>query len=173
MAEDKGNSVNKWFSSNVSEDIAKALIKVNVKVQDESGKTIIISKDFRPDVDINYENLERQLSEAPSLFAYWAMVMSEQKTVVGVLERKIKRRRAVATNQVVRQAKNEGVVLKVDDVKSLVEMDDELELLEAELLIAERTSGKLWNIVEALKMKSENLRSLSGFKKQEMKDAPH
>jgi hypothetical protein len=101
------------------------------------------------------------------------MVMSEQKTVVGVLERKIKRRRAVATNQVVRQAKNEGVVLKVDDVKSLVEMDDELELLEAELLIAERTSGKLWNIVEALKMKSENLRSLSGFKKQEMKDAPH
>jgi hypothetical protein len=97
--------------------------------------------------------------------------MSEQKMVVGVFERKIKRRRAIVAEQILNTAKAEGISLRAADIKELIEADDILEKLEAELLIAQRSSGKLYNIVEAIKMKSEHLRSLAGFKRQELRDA--
>jgi hypothetical protein len=157
---------NKWFADNVPEDVASIVVRISVKA---SGKEI--SKDFRTDVEIDYDNLEEQLARTPSAFAYWAGVLSEQKMVVGVWERKIKRRRAVVAEQILKASKAEGISLRAADIKELIEADDVLEKLEAELLIAQRSAGKLYNIVEAIKMKSEHLRSLAGFKRQELRDA--
>lgn len=42
-----------------------------------------------------------------------------------------------------------------------------LPYLEAQLLIAQKNAGKLYNVVQAMQMKSENCRSLAGFKRQE------
>jgi hypothetical protein len=166
-AAERGSLTNRWFNENVSTEIADALIRISVKLADNK----VVSRDFRPDLEVNYDQLEEQLSTIPSIYAYWAMVMSEQKMVVGILERKIKRRRAVVAQDIFRSSKQEGISLRGTDVKELIESDEKLEGLEAELLIAQKTSGKLWNIVEALRMKSEGLRSLAGFKKQEMRDA--
>jgi hypothetical protein len=158
---------NKWFADNIPEDVANIVVRIHVKVP--GGGTI--SRDFRTDVEIDYDNLEEQLARTPSAFSYWAGVMSEQKMVVGVFERKIKRRRAIVAEQILNTAKAEGISLRAADIKELIEADDILEKLEAELLIAQRSSGKLYNIVEAIKMKSEHLRSLAGFKRQELRDA--
>jgi hypothetical protein len=159
--------MNRWFDANIDEDIASAMVRVNIKLT--SGKEV--SRDFRPDLDIVYEDLEKLLEVTPSMFAYWAMVMSEQKMAVGLIERKIKRRRAVIAKKIIDEARAMGVSLRGTDIKELIESDDELEKLEVEFLVAQRTAGKLWNIVEAIKMKSEHLRSLSGFKKQELRDS--
>ena len=159
-------SHNKWFDANIEDDVAKAVIRVQIKLAD--GTTF--TRDFRPDVDINYDALEDQLATIPSTYAYWAMVMSEQKMIVGMLERKSKHRRSVVAKTIIDTAKASGISLRGTDIKELIESDPTLEQIEAELLIAQRSAGKLWNIEEALRMKSESLRSLAGFKKQEMRD---
>lgn len=159
--------MNAWFDDNIPREIADALALVRVKLA--SGTEV--ARDFRPDVDINYDDLEEQLAKAPSAYAYWAMVFSEQKTIVGVVERRVKKRRACVAETVLSTAKSEGMTLRATDMKELIEGDDELNRLEAELLIARRAEGKLYHIVEAIRMKSEHLRSLAGFKKQELRDA--
>lgn len=158
---------NDWIDQNIPEDVIGVVVRVHVKLS--GGKEI--SRDFRSDLNIDYDSLEDQLRTTPSIYAYWAMVLSEQKTVVGVLDRKIKRRRAIVADTVIKTAKAQGTKLSATDVKELVESDEDLEKIEAEYLIAQRASGKLYHIVEAIKMKSEHLRSLAGFKRQELRDA--
>ena len=55
----------------------------------------------------------------------------------------------------------------------IVEADDTMLALQSKLMIAERALSKLYGFVDSLKMKSEHLRSLAGFKRQEMRDANH
>lgn len=47
------------------------------------------------------------------------------------------------------------------------ELQQTLPYLEVQLLAASKTQGKLWYMVEALKMRNENCRSLAGFKRQD------
>lgn len=154
---------NAWYEQNIDDDIANIVIRLNIKLNDRTE----ITRDFRPDVEIDYDNLEGQLQEAPSIFSYWAMVLGEQRAVVARIERMVDVKRAFIIQEILE--KNDSIPKwKVDE---LVEVDKSVNTLETRLITAKRTETKLYNIVEALKMKSEHLRSLAGFKRQEMRDA--
>jgi hypothetical protein len=167
MNQSPDNNNNKWFGDHIAEDIANVLIRIRVTLGDEKS----VSRDFRPDVDIDYEDLETQLTTTPSMYAYWAMVMSEQRTAVSIIERKIKRRRAMVAKTIIETGKQDGIKISAAEIKELIDTDDELQKLEVQFLLAQRAAGKLYHIVEAIKMKSEHLRSLAGFKRQEMRES--
>jgi len=155
-----------WFENNIPEDIADRIIKLRIYMGDK-----IVERDFRPDLKIDYETLEEDLSTIPQQFAYWAMVYSEAKAEVAKLERIAKRRRAEITSTILEEAKQENMPKIAEKVfKDLVEKDKKLLAIEGKIIFANRTMGKLWNIVEALRIKSEALRSLAGFKRQEQKN---
>jgi len=52
----------------------------------------------------------------------------------------------------------------------VVESDKRLNKLETELLLANKHCGKMYFMVEAIRMKSDNLRSLAGFARAELQD---
>jgi hypothetical protein len=157
-----------WFTQNIPEDIASRVIKIKISL----GKNKFVERDFRPDLHIDYETLEQDLESMPQMYAYWAMVLSEAKAEVAKLERISKRRRAVITDTILKEAKKGDVPRVAEKVfRDLVEKDEKLLGIESRLILANRTMGKLWNIVEAMKIKSEALRSLAGFKRQEKRDS--
>ena len=155
-----------WYGENVNDDVAKQVITLRFPVQDG-----VIERDFRPDVEIDYDNLIKQLEETPAMFSWWATLLAEVRKNVAVLERKIKRRKGEVTRELLDAAKNEGTKLRRDDVLDLIEADDLVNKYEAELIMANKHMSKLFAITDALKMKSEHLRSLAGFKRQEQRDA--
>lgn len=155
-----------WYESNVPEDIAKQLITLRFPVQDG-----VVERDFRPDVEIDYDDLVRQLEETPAMFSFWANLLAEVRKQVAVLERKIKRRKGEVTRTLLDEARSKDVKLRGDDVRDLIEADDQLNKFEAELIMANKHLSKLFAITDAIKMKSEHLRSLAGFKRQEQRDS--
>jgi hypothetical protein len=156
-----------WFEENINPDVAKALIRLRVDLGD--GR--VVERDFRPDLKIDYEMLEEDLQQTPQAFAFWAAVYSEQKAVVAKLERKAKRRRAIMYQTIIEETKKEQWPKVPEKIfKELVEKDEELLKIELSLTLANRTMGKLFNIVDAIKMKSDHLRSLAGFKREEQRN---
>jgi len=156
-----------WFDGNIPEDVAKRVIRLKIDLGDGN----VIQRDFRPDLRIDYETLEEDLSTIPQQFAYWAMVYSEAKAEVAKLDRMAKRRKAVVIDMLITEARKESVAKVAKDVfKDLAEMDPELLKIEGKIILMNRTMGKLWNIVEAMRIKSEALRSLAGFKRQEQRN---
>lgn len=154
-----------WYEGNVPEDIAKHLITLRFPVQDG-----VVERDFRPDVEIDYDNLVKQLEETPAMFSFWANLLAEVRKQVAVLERKVKRRKGEVTRTLLDEASSKGVKLRRDDVVDLIEADDLVNKFEAELIMANKHLSKLFAITDAIKMKSEHLRSLAGFKRQEQRD---
>lgn len=154
-----------WFDDNLGEDIARQLIRVRIDVNGT-----MVDRDVRPDVIIDYEVLEDQLVETPQAFLHWGFMLAEAKKNVASLERAIKMRRGQVTKDLLSEARKEGVKLRGSDIQDLIETDEQLSSLEAKMILANRTLSKLFAVVDAIRMKSEHLRSLSGFKKQEMRD---
>lgn len=154
-----------WFDNALGGDFAK-LFHIKMEID---GSTY--ERDIRPDVAIDYDVLETQLQETPSIFCTWAMFLAEARKAVSVIERAIKNRRGQLTRELLDAAKKEGTKLRASDVEFLLEDDEEVQRLEAKLIGANKNLSKLFAIVDALRMKSENLRSLAGFKRQEYRDS--
>ena len=155
-----------WVAHNIPEELAKTIYRVRVELQ--GGK--VIERDFSADLTINYEMLEEQLAETPARFALWSSVLAEQRFVVAKFERLIARRRAKICDNA-RETVDDGARLHKYILDEIVEGDDEILKLQSQLMIANRSLSKLYGIVDALRMKSEHLRSLAGFKRQEMRDS--
>lgn len=155
-----------WFKENLGDDIANHLFTIKVPLAD--GK--VAERDLRPDVTTDYDKLEIQLEDMPSIFATWAMLLAEAKKEVAALERMIKRRRGEATKLLLDEAKEQQVKTRREDIEDLVEADEKVNELEAKLIVANRRLSKLFAATQALQMKSDNLRSLAGFKRQEQRD---
>jgi hypothetical protein len=157
---------NTWFATNVKDkDIANALVRVRIKIKNQ-----VIERDFRTDVAIDYNLLQEQLQEAPAMFSFWSMLLSEQKSLVSQVER-LMRLRAIQVGITERQrAQENGYKLAKHELDDLIEADEEHKLLWDTFNTENRTLSKIYGIVEALRMKSEHLRSLAGFKRQEMRD---
>lgn len=155
-----------WFDENLGDDLANQLIKIKITVNDQK-----VERDVRPDVIIDYDQLERQLEETPSMFVFWSMLLAEAKKEVATLERVIAVRRGQVTRELLDAAKVENVKTRASDIESLMESDQRIIDLESKLILANRTLSKMFAIVDAIKMKSEHLRSLAGFKKQELRDS--
>lgn len=148
-------------------DIVDALFKLDFKLP--NGKRVVGT--FHTDVQIDYENLEDQLADTPAKYAFWSAVLSEQKYKIAATERAIARRRAILTNDMVSKSNDDGVKLHKYLLDELIEADEDMFKLSLTLIKEQRLLGKLWTAVNALQMKSEHLRSLAGFKKQELRDS--
>ena len=154
----------KWFEEYVPEEVANStLFKFKIVA---GGQAMEV--DMCAGLDIDYSIVPDQLADTPSEFSYWASIYSELKMQVSKLERKIKTRRGQLIDNALKEAAKAQVRITDKQAASIVEADDELNKLESQLLLMEKHTGKMWFMIEAIKMKSENLRSLSGFVKIEM-----
>ena len=164
-----------WILANVPRElINSSLFKFNVKLQvveklDDDNRPVykVITVDMLANVDIDYETLEESICDIPSQFAFWSAVYSEVRLGVAIAERKLKIRRAEATRAVLDEAKKNTVKLTVDQIKSIVEAHELLNKAEVSYSEIQMKAGKLYNMVEAIKMKAELARTLAGFKKLE------
>jgi len=99
------------------------------------------------------------------------MLLAEAKKEVATLERIIEARKGQVTKELLNAAQQGGIKTRASDVELLINTDERILDLESKLIIANKTLSKMFAIVDAVKMKSEHLRSLAGFKKQELRDS--
>ena len=156
-----------WTKNNFDDKLIGTVFKLRIELP--NGQ--LVTKDFSVDVDIDYDMLEEQLAETPAIYAFLSSILSEQKCVCAKMERLIARRRSVVIQNTNELAKTEGLKLHKYALDDLVEADDKTLELQTQLMLAQRSLGKLYGFVDAIRMKSEHLRSLAGFKRQEMRDA--
>ena len=153
----------KWFKENLTEEVSgSTLFKFNIQIGKEK-----IEVDMRTDLDVNYENIRHELESTPSIFAYWAAIYSELRMQSAKIERQIKARRGKLIDKVLEEASSSGVRITDKQVQAIIESDEVLNLLEVKLMIAQKHTGKMYFMIEAIKMKSDNLRSLAGFARME------
>jgi len=126
----------RWFKDNVEEKISEALISILVVLPNKEK----ITRDFRPDLDIDYDLLEEQLADIPSIFAFWSVVLAEQKANTELIEREIKLRKALITRELLDESKRlaadgAGIGtrpgLRQSDIKDLMQGDETLLKLDA------------------------------------------
>jgi hypothetical protein len=152
-----------WITENVPPEVAEQLFKFKIKLP--NGTMIEADMAISPNVD--YDAIEDELIRTPHQYVWWASLYSEAKAYVAVVERTIKVRRGNVTQIAINTAANQNVRLSEKVLMNVVEKDDVLNKLEVELANAQKNAGKLYHMVQAVQMKSEHLRSLAGFKRQE------
>lgn len=118
------------------------------------------------DLDIDYEHLMLEMDNFPQIYHLWSMIYSELKEQLAAMESKIKKRRATIVKTIIDSG--DGYKMRKSDIDHLVDCDDDLLVLEAKKIVLDKKARKLYYTLEALKMKGDNMRSLSGFKKLEM-----
>lgn len=154
-----------WLSENVPADVVTSgLFRFRVVLL--SGA--VVSVDVSNDVEIDYERLEEQMDQVPGQYVWWASVYSEAKSMVTLVERRIKARRGTLIDAALQEARARDVRLTDKQVERVVEADEKLNELEVKLAKMQASVGKLYHMMKAIEMKSELLRSRSGFKRQEM-----
>jgi phage gp37-like protein len=157
----------KWIDKNVGEEVkTSTLFKFKVKIGER-----VVEVDMTTDIEVDYDLIQDQLQETPSMFVYWAAIYSEMKSQCLALERAIKARRGKLIDEAIRGAQQAGVKLTDKALTAIVEADEELNLLENRSIIANKHAGKLYFMIEAIRMKSDNLRSLSGFRRLELEQS--
>lgn len=166
-----------WIEENVlcvSPELANTtLFKFNVKLQvkeqgeDGKAKNKVITVDLLPDLDLDYEILEQQIQDIPSQYAFWSTVFSEVKMGVAIAERQYKMRLGEAMEKITDSYAKNGIKPTAEVIKRIVEKDAELVKADLELQKAQMKAGKLYHMLEALKLKAELARTLAGFKKNE------
>lgn len=155
-------SKNKWWTNNISSEISDIVIALNCTI---SGKEI--ERDWTEDLSLDYESLDEDMEKIPSLLAFWSAVLAEARKQKSILEMKIDIRRSKVLDGVKHLIK-EGVKFTNQDKENLVNVDERFKALRINLIEAEVTVSKLFGIVDALKMKADNLRSFSAMKRAEL-----
>ena len=117
------------------------------------------------DLAINYGQLELEMDNFPQVYHMWAMVYSEVKEQQDTVDTQIKKRKFAVTKLILDEM---GGKIRKSDIDSMIDCDDVLTKLEAKKIMLEKKTRKLYYTLEALRMKNDNMRSLSGFKKHEM-----
>lgn len=151
----------KWFEAYVPEEVTNSSIfKFSVKLNNQT-----IDVNITADTSVDYDAIQTELEDIPSQFIFYAALYSELKQYVTVLERRIKVTRGRIVQTLMDEANKEGVRITDKQLTTLVEADDNLNKLESVLSHYQKHTGKLYFMVEALKMKAECMRSLAGFSK--------
>lgn len=153
-----------WVEDKVPEDVRESsLLKFTVTL--DNGTSIPI--DLLDDISLEFDDIEDQLQRVSAQYMFFAAVYSELKSSVNVQERKLKSIRGHATMDTLDEARRRGIKLTDKQLGMAVEADQNLQKEELRHIILQKHTGKLYNMVEAMKMKLESLRSLAGFKKKE------
>lgn len=156
-----------WITRNIDPDLSEWLFNIRVKLKDRS----LIQRDIRPDVKINYDDLERQLCEVPEMMVFWDLILAEIKAEVATLETRKEALRADIIDEIKQKAEESNVRVSVQIMRDLVNSDDRMLVNAAELIDMQKKEHQIKAIVNALYRKSESLRSLAGFKREEHKRA--
>jgi len=130
-------------------------------------KKMRVEVDMLPELDLDYDILEDQMQDLPGQYAFWSAVYSESRFWATLAERGLKAAKGKAIKKVQDDAAKDNVRLTADQVKMVLEAEDSVKEADAKLATLQMQTGKLYHMVEALKMKAELARSLSGFKRQE------
>jgi hypothetical protein len=158
------NDLPKWFKEHVPPELARGtMFKFSIKLPNGT----VVNINLIDDIDINFEILEEQHERIPAQYMYWASVYSELRSAVAILELKMRSRRQAVVRKILDEFKVCGVKPTDKQTTSLIDGDDELIRKEAELAILQKNCGKVYHMVEAIRLKSEHSRSLAGFKRQE------
>lgn len=160
-----------WINENLPEELIGSnlfVFKVNLRVKDKAtGKPKVITVDMLPDLMCEREIVETQMEDIPAQYAFWAAVYSELRMNVAVMERALKVRKGKAIESVQKRARDENIKFTADQVKNVVEADEQLGKLDEALAKMQMHTGKVYHMLEALKFKAEMSRSLLATKRQE------
>lgn len=155
-----------WINENIPRELVDDTTLFRFKVPSTSaGKYVEV--DILPMLDLDYEILEEQMQAIPAQYAFYSVFYSELRLMVARAERNLKARRGAATEFIINEAREKGTKISADSIKQIVEADEKLRLADDRLQKIQMLCGKLYHMLEALKMKAELARSLAGFKRQE------
>lgn len=140
-----------------------------ITVTTKGGKKF--PRDFSGDVQIDYDNIQEELENAPAIFSYWSSVLAQQRLIVDTSKQAIIARTAKKQNEYSNAAKAGDFKMSKYQLDSLVEADDDIIKMKMQLAFDEKKLSVLYGLIKSLEMKSDNLRSLAGFAKMEMKNS--
>lgn len=155
-------SSNKWWIKTVDSDIRDIIIRLRVKL---NGKEI--DKDWTDDLSLDYENLDEDMENIPSIIAFWSAVLAEARKEKSLIDMKMDIRRANVLDSI-KDLIKDGVKFTVQDKENMVNVDQTYITLRSRLINADLAVSKLFGIVDALKVKADNLRSFSAMKRAEL-----
>lgn len=171
MSIPKRGEIPKWMDENLPEELLGTglfVFQVNLRVKDpNTGKPRVIKLDMLPDLMCDRETIEYEMEDIPAKYAFWAAIYSELRMNVSVLERAVKIRKGKAIEEVQKRARDENIKFTGEQVKNVVEADNELKKLDQGLATVQMHTGKVWHMIKALEMKGEMARSLLAMKRQE------
>ena len=150
-----------WFDS-LPDELQNTIMKIKVVLPDRE-----FEHDFRPDVGIVYDRLEQQLEDTPPQFVFWSVVYAEQKAKVSILERELLMAKSKAERMISEELRKSNAKLGRQEINAVIELNDIVHRISCKIIDEEKKLYKLKAVVEALKMKTDNLRSLAGFKREE------
>ena len=151
------------FPTQIPEKVASSEIyQFTLKIRDQD-----VHFDLCGDVEITYENIIEVLEHTPRQFIYWAGMYTECKGMAEKLENMINSRKARLTEEMIINFQQAGTKPTDTQIKMLINGDATLDKLLKVQVDLKRTVSKLYYMTEAIKMMSENARSLSGFAKAE------
>ena len=153
-----------WYQKYIPAEIYQAsAFKFNVKLS--NAQSVVINIPAMTNID--YESLEEDMADIPSELSYYGVIHSELKYAIAVIDRKIKARRGILTEQSMDVLNKERLKLTEFQLKNIIESDEVLNELELLLAKTWRDAGKMYYMVDTLKAKLDVARSLAGFKKQD------
>jgi len=161
---DRPDELPKWFHEHVPLDLATSNLFI-FKIRLQNGTVCEVN--LTQDIDINFEILEDQHERIPAQYIYWAAIYSELRSAVAVLELKIKSRRHSLVRRTLEEFKTKNTKLTDKQLNAIVDGEPGMVKNEAELTILQKNCGKVYHMVEAIRLRSEHSRSLAGFKRQE------
>jgi len=159
-----GNKRPIWIENNIPTALADSSMFVfKVRFLNNTEQDI----DILADLDIDYDLLEEHLEQIPAQYMYWAAVYSELKSATTMADIKVTKRRAALSTSTLDEFKKKGVKLTDKQLMYVIEQDAVLIRCQAELAMAQKNTGKVYHMLEAIRMRSEHCRSLAGFKRQD------
>jgi hypothetical protein len=156
-----------WIRDQVDQKIADYLFNIKINLPERVG---IYQRNIIPDLEIDFENLEVQLAECQEQICFFDMLLAEQKAVVALLEQHLRQEKGRITETLVSGAKDIKVEIRRTDIKDIIENDASVVDKQAKIIIETRNEDKLKAVLNGLQKKSDHLRSLAGFKRDEQRN---
>lgn len=155
-----------WIKDNISPEIADYLFNIKVILPDRVG---VYQKNLKADLMVDFDNLEEELQTSSEMICFFDLLLAEQKSVVAHLEHKIRLTRGTITDSIAEKWKNLNKEIRSTDLKQIIESDEDIIKLQARINKEILVEDKLKAVINGLKIKNDNARSLAGFKKEENK----
>jgi len=153
---------NRWWEKNVDSDISDVIIELKATI---GNKTV--NKNWVDDLSLNYENIDNDMENIPTILAFWSAVLAEARKQHSVIKMKMDIRKSKVLDGT-KDLIKEGVKLTVNDKENMVSVDPKYVSLHTQEIELGATISKLFGIVDAIKIKADNLRSFAAMKRAEL-----